>query len=80
MVVPLHGSKTQLLTDFVVALDSQLSHREVTPLYLRPLAILVRPGNPRRIRAFEDLLRPGTSVLVSVYYLVLLIENSRLSS
>lgn len=25
---------------------------------------LVRPGNPRRIRSFEDLLRPGMSVLV----------------
>ena len=57
------GSET-MMTDFVVALDPQLSHREVTPLYLRPLAMLVRPGNPRRIRAFEDLLRPGTSILV----------------
>ena len=26
--------------------------------------MLVRPRNPRRIRAFEDLLRPGTSILV----------------
>jgi accessory colonization factor AcfC len=57
------GSET-MMTDFVVALEPQLSHREVTPLYLRPLAILVRPGNPRRIRGFEDLLRPGTSILV----------------
>jgi accessory colonization factor AcfC len=57
------GSET-MMTDFVAALDPQLSHREVTPLYLRPLAMLVRPGNPRRIRAFEDLLRPGTSILV----------------
>ena len=57
------GSET-MMTDFVVALEPQLSHREVTPLYLRPLAMLVRPGNPRRIRSFEDLLRPGTSVLV----------------
>ena len=57
------GSET-MMTDFVVALEPQLAHREVTPLYLRPLAMLVRPGNPRRIRAFEDLLRPGTSILV----------------
>jgi len=57
------GSET-MMTDFVVALEPQLSHREVTPLYLRPLAMLVRPGNPRRIRSFEDLLRPGTSILV----------------
>ena len=36
----------------------------VTPLYLRPSAILVRKGNPRGIRRFEDLLRPGLKVLV----------------
>jgi accessory colonization factor AcfC len=57
------GSET-MMTDFVAALEPQLAHREVTPLHLRPLALLVRPGNPRRIRAFEDLLRPGTSILV----------------
>jgi accessory colonization factor AcfC len=57
------GSET-MMTDFVVAMEPQLAHRQVTPLYLRPLAMLVRPGNPRRIRAFEDLLRPGVSVLV----------------
>jgi accessory colonization factor AcfC len=57
------GSET-MMTDFVVALEPQLSHRELTPLYLRPLAMLVRPGNPRRIRSLEDLLRPGTSILV----------------
>lgn len=57
------GSET-MMTDFVVALEPQLSHREVTPLYLRPLAMLVRPGNPRRIRSFEDLQRPGISILV----------------
>jgi accessory colonization factor AcfC len=57
------GSET-MMTDFVSAMEPQLSHRQVTPLYLRPLAMLVRPGNPRRIRTFEDLLRPGVSVLV----------------
>ena len=57
------GSET-MMTDFVGALEPQLAHREVTPLYLRPLAMLVRPGNPRQIRSFEDMLRPGTSILV----------------
>jgi accessory colonization factor AcfC len=57
------GSET-MMTDFVVALEPQLSHREVTPLYLRPMAILVRPGNPARITRFEDLLKPGVAVLV----------------
>jgi len=36
---------------------------EADPLYLRPLAILVRPGNPQNIRGFKDLLSPGLRVL-----------------
>jgi len=40
------GSET-MMTDFVYAMDGQLSHQQVTPLYLRPLSILVRPGNPK---------------------------------
>src|SRR5262249_50076051 len=36
----------------------------VTPLYLRPSAILVRPGNPKRITGFSDLLAPGLKILV----------------
>ncbi len=33
-------------------------------MYLRPSAILVRPGNPRAIRDLPDLARPGLKVLV----------------
>ncbi|HQT26515.1 MAG TPA: extracellular solute-binding protein [Burkholderiales bacterium] len=33
-------------------------------LYLRPSAILVRPGNPKNIRGIKDLARPGINVLV----------------
>ena len=33
-------------------------------LYLRPSAILVRPGNPQRIEDFPDLLRSGIGVTV----------------
>lgn len=57
------GSET-MMTDFVYALDGQLEHRKVTPLYLRPLAILVRPGNPKGIKGVRDLLNPGVNVLV----------------
>ena len=34
-------------------------------LYLRPVAILVRPGNPKGIRGFRDLLAPGVKVLTA---------------
>ena len=57
------GSET-MMTDFVVALPGQLDHQRVTPLYLRPLAILVRPGNPGHIKGVKDILKPGLKILV----------------
>ena len=42
----------------------RIDESTIVPLYLRPVAMLVRPGNPKRIRRFEDLLRPGMKVLV----------------
>lgn len=44
--------------------SSRIVPTTITPLYLRPSAILVRKGNPKRIRSFEDLLRPGVRILV----------------
>lgn len=57
------GSET-MMTDFVVALDGRINESEVRPLYLRPLSILVRPGNPKRITGLKDILVPGVKVLV----------------
>lgn len=57
------GSET-MMTDFVNAMDGQLSHQQVTPLYLRPLAILVRPGNPKHIKGVQDLFKRSLKVLV----------------
>jgi accessory colonization factor AcfC len=57
------GSET-MMSDFVVAMGDQLTPEAAVPLYLRPMSILVRPGNPRRIRGFADLLKPGVKVLV----------------
>lgn len=61
-----------MMTDFVMQLKDtanpaapgSIDETTITPLYLRPAAILVRPGNPKRVRGFEDLLRPGIKVLV----------------
>lgn len=56
-----------MMTDFVKSLGDATAGRidesTITPLYLRPSAILVRPGNPRGLRRFEDLLQPGVKVL-----------------
>lgn len=57
------GSET-MMTDFVLAFDGRIDETEVRPLYLRPLAILVRPDNPKRIGGVKDILAPGVRVLV----------------
>lgn len=63
-----------MMTDFVTQLrdtaaaaddnGGRIDESSIVPLYLRPAAILVRPGNPKHVRRFEDLLRPGIKVLV----------------
>ena len=57
-----------MMTDFIGQLKDapggKIDVASVDPLYLRPAAILVRPGNPRHIRRFEDLLKPGIRILV----------------
>ena len=53
-----------MMTNFVRALEGRIDETTITPLYLRPSAILVRPSNPKQIRDFTDLLKPGVKVLV----------------
>lgn len=63
-----------MMTDFVGQLrdtsavgappPGRIDASTIEPLYLRPVGIVVRPGNPKSIRRFEDLLRPGIKVLV----------------
>lgn len=52
-----------MLSDYAKALPGAFDLRDAQPLYLRPVAILVRPGNPKGIRGFRDLLAPGVKVL-----------------
>ncbi|MBN2560604.1 MAG: substrate-binding domain-containing protein [Phycisphaerae bacterium] len=53
-----------MMGDFSRDKGLQIDEASVTPLYLRPSAILVRPGNPKNIRDFPDLLKPGVRVMV----------------
>ena len=53
-----------MMTDFVAAMDGRIDSADAVPLYLRPSAILVRPGNPKDIKGLEDLFQPGHRVLV----------------
>ena len=50
------GTET-MMTDFVQAMEGRLDESKVQPLYLRPYAILVRPGNPKKIAGLRHLTR-----------------------
>lgn len=41
-----------------------LEKESITPLYLRNSGLLVRPGNPKNITSFSDILKPGIRVMV----------------
>jgi accessory colonization factor AcfC len=54
-----------MMTDFVRKdLPGLIDTLTIRTLYLRPSAILVRPGNPKQIRGVKDLVRPGIKLLV----------------
>ena len=53
-----------MMTDFVKAMEGRVDEGSIVSLYLRPSAILVRPGNPRKIGDLPDLAKPGMKVMV----------------
>ena len=59
-----YGGSEHMMTDFVAAMEGRIDEAEVQPLYMRPYAILVRPGNPKKIRGVRHLLKPGVRILV----------------
>jgi accessory colonization factor AcfC len=60
----LYSGSESMMSGFIETFGGEIDPADVVPLYLRPLAILVRPGNPRHIRGLADLLRPGVKVMV----------------
>lgn len=59
----IYSGAENMMSDFAKALPGSFELGEAQPMYLRPVAILVRPGNPKRIQGFKDLLAPGVKVL-----------------
>jgi len=54
-----------MMTDFVRRdFPGLIDAATIRTLYLRPSAILVRPGNPKQIRGVRDLTRAGIKILV----------------
>lgn len=60
----IYSGAEHMMTGFDREVRGLFDIREAEPLYLRPVSILVRPGNPKKISGFEDLLKPGMKVLV----------------
>lgn len=52
-----------MMTAFDKAMPGTFDLRKAEPMYLRPAAVLVRPGNPKQIHGYKDLLRPGIKVM-----------------
>lgn len=59
-----YSGSEAMMSEFVSAFAGILLPDTVRPLYMRPAGILVRPGNPKDIRGFSDLLRPGMRIAV----------------
>ena len=60
----IYSGSESMMSDFVTAFGGQIEDKAVTPLYLRPATILVRPGNPGHIGGIADLFKPGHKILV----------------
>ncbi len=43
----------------------RFNEKDVQPLYLRKSILLVKKGNPKKIRGIDDLTKPGTGVIVN---------------
>ncbi|PJA96595.1 MAG: ABC transporter substrate-binding protein [Ignavibacteriales bacterium CG_4_9_14_3_um_filter_34_10] len=60
----IYSGSENMMTDFVNALDGKIVDSDVQPLYIRPLSLLVRPGNPKKISGIKDILKTGVKILV----------------
>jgi len=58
------ASASFMMSQFVRNESLHIDPASVTPLYMRPSVVLVRPGNPHGVLDFPDLLKPGVRILV----------------
>ncbi|GAC1408915.1 MAG: AcfC family putative adhesin [Candidatus Velthaea sp.] len=59
----IYSGSENMMTDFISQLPL-IDTATVRPMYLRPAAILVHPGNPLKITGLSSLLKPGVRVIV----------------
>ncbi|GLQ99316.1 substrate-binding domain-containing protein [Dyella mobilis] len=60
----IYSGSENMMSGFLAKFTDTIDPATVNPLYIRPAGILVRPGNPKHIEGFEDLLKPGMQVMV----------------
>jgi accessory colonization factor AcfC len=60
----LYTGSENMVHEYAKAIPHAFDPSTAEPLYLRPVVILVRPGNPKGIQGFHDLLKPGVKILV----------------
>lgn len=53
-----------MMTSFIRTMGGAILEGTVRPIYIRPATILVRPGNPKQLAGFRDLMKPGIRVMV----------------
>jgi len=58
-----YGGAEYMLTQFKLQHPGLMDSTTRTELYKRAAGILVRPGNPKQIKALKDLIRPGINIL-----------------
>jgi len=52
-----------MLTEFMLKHPDLVDPRTRTSLYIRPAGILVRPGNPKKIKSLKDLTKDGVRIV-----------------
>jgi len=57
------GGADYMLTDFALRQPAMLDEKSRVELYVRPAGILVRKGNPKKIKSLADLAQPGVRLL-----------------
>lgn len=60
----IYSGSEHMMNDFAHLFEDPIDINRAMPLYLRSSAILVRPGNPKGISGFKDLLTKDVKVLV----------------
>jgi accessory colonization factor AcfC len=57
------GGAEYMLTEFILKYPDLVDLTTRTSLYVRPAGILVRPGNPKKIKSLKDLTRNGVRIV-----------------